>query len=1072
MDDVGRWLTTLGLAQYTEVFRRREIDIQSVTLLSDRDLKEMGVALGPRKKILSAIASLPPATFSPPVPANMPAAERRHLTTLFCDMVASTEYADRLDPEDFRRLVERFLQTCSSVVQRHSGMVASYIGDAVKALFGYPVADEDDAERALLAGLEILEAVAAIDEAREQPLRVRVGVASGEVVVGNFPGAPAGVSTVAFGHVVHLAARLQEMAEPNTILADAATFQAANGAIEFADLGLHALKGFSDPIQIWQACEARSLPSRFARRTRLTKLCGRELEVRRLMRSWEEVSSRRRGQVVVISGEAGIGKSRLLYEVQRRLKGSNQLMVQCSPAFENSTLYPFLAELKRQAGIEDSDKNEDQIRKLRAVLLISGLPIDTTLPTFANLLSIPIPGPEAVSDISSERHRSITKRVFLDWIGNLASSGPLLILFEDKQWADHSSRELLDSLIANLPFLPALILVSVRTEHEAASKEKDNHSQLKLRPLDLENATALLRDISPKNPLSNEVVDFVLDRAEGVPLYIEELTRSAVEIGLPSGVSARDSRFTDSDIPSSLQSSLLARLDRLGPAREIAQIASTIGREFNLDLLREASGFPESDFQLALTNLLHSGLIVPKEGAKEPSFVFKHALLQQAAQQTILRDRSRQLHALIGRTMEKLDPQAASAYPELLAQQFADGEIYDRAADYWLLAGLKAAKTWAKIDAAQMFARGIEAAKMLPESPERRRQILRLELERGDVLYAAFGFVTSEGTAAYRRAIRLSEELGDPEAPVRALDGLFGTHFNSAQYSDAILASDRLIDIGESRDNLKALVLGLQFKGMGLFCRGQLTSARLYLERALRHKSRANEVGSDFPSMTMIHLAMTMQILGYDEDALRYFREAEATVRQQSAYRLAACLGDGCILFAIRDESAIVAQLTQELLPLARENGFNLWINMAQIFNGWAMADIEGSLDGAVSMQDAINTLEDQEVDKSCYLALLCKACLRTGELERSAEAVKRGLNHTNRFGEHYYTAELLRLRGEVEISCGMEPSVAEASFREAIAFAQGQAASYWELKATESLTRLLSSQGRYGEARRELRSH
>jgi class 3 adenylate cyclase/tetratricopeptide (TPR) repeat protein len=1067
MDDIGRWLTALGLGQYTESFRRKEIDLESITLLTDRDLEEMGVALGPRKKILAAIALLPPAFFSVPMQTDTPVAERRHLTILFCDMVASTEYADNLDPEDFQRLMEKFLQTCSVVVQRHRGLVATYHGDAIKAFFGYPIADEDDAERALLAGLEIVKTVANIVDGQGQPLRVRLGAASGEVVVGSFPAASAGVSIEAFGHPVHLAARLQTLADPNTILADAATFQAAKGAIEFADFGQHALKGFFDPVQAWQARQARSLPSRFARRTQLAKLYGRDREVRRLIHSWEEVSKGRRGQVVVIAGEAGIGKSRLLHELQQRLQIPTQLVIQCYPAFENSTLYPFLTELKRQAGIEDADAVEDKLRRLRAALSISDLSIDTTLPIFANLLSIPITGPDSLYDISSERHRTITKKVFTDWIGHLARESPLLIFFEDEQWADLTSRELLSTLIENLPSIPALLLVSMRTERETPLSEREDLLQLKLNPLDPADARAFIREMSPANPPSEEVVSFVLDRAEGVPLYIEELTRSALEIGLPLASSSLTSRSTDGDIPSSLQSSLLARLDRLGPAREIAQIAATIGREFNLQLLREISGLPDSDVVAALTNLVRSGLIVPKEGTKGSDFLFKHALLQQAAQGTILRERSQQLHALIGEIMEVREPEAGSAYPELLARHFADGRLFDKAADYWLLAGLKAGKTWAKVEAAQMFGKGIEAAKMLPDSPERSRRILRLELERGDVLYAAFGFVTGEGTAAYHRAIRLSEELGDPEASVRALDGLFGTHFNSCQYSDAILASDRLIEIGGSRDNLKALVLGLQFKGMSLFCLGQLKSARLFLERALVHKARAEEVGSDFPSMAMIYLSWTMQILGDHDEALRCFREAEATVRGQSPYRLAACLGDGCILFAIREESAMVAQLIEELLPLARENGFNLWTNMAHIFRGWTMVDVEGSRAGTALMQKTIEALEDQEVDKSCYLGLLGEAYLRTGQFERAAEAVRQGLDHANKFHEDYYTAELLRLRGEVELCCGVEPIIAEASFREAIAFAQQQAARTWELKATESLTRLLSSQGGRGEPRR-----
>jgi tetratricopeptide (TPR) repeat protein len=468
---------------------------------------------------------------------------------------------------------------------------------------------------------------------------------------------------------------------------------------------------------------------------------------------------------------------------------------------------------------------------------------------------------------------------------------------------------------------------------------------------------------------------------------------------------------------------------------------------------------PKAVVQEELANLVRSGLIVPKEGARRSDYWFKHALLQQAAQGTILRERRHQLHARIGEAMEARDPNAPSAYPELIAQHFADAGLFERAADYWLLAGLKAGKTWAKVEAAEMFGKGIDAAKMLPDTPERSGRILRLELERGDVLYAAFGYMTREGSAAYHRAIKLSEELGDPQAPVRALDGLFGTHFNSGQFSNAIGVSDRLIELGESRNDVKALVLGLQFKGMSLFCRGQLTSARLYLERALEHKAQADEVGSDFPSMSMIYLAWTLHILGDQEEALDLFREAEAIVRQQSAYRLAAWLGDGCFLFAFRDESDVVLRLTEELLPLAQENGFNLWTKMAHFFRGWAMADISGSSEGTSLMQETVRDLEDQEVDKSCYLGLLGKALLRSGQLDRAAEAVRQGLDQSNKIGEHYYTAELLRLRGEIAASSASEPNVAEASFREAIAFAQGQAARSWERNASESLSRFLMTQ-------------
>jgi class 3 adenylate cyclase/tetratricopeptide (TPR) repeat protein len=996
---------------------------------------------------------------APPLGAELPAAERRHLTILFCDMVDSTNYADRLDPEDFRRLMEGFLQSCSAVIRRHKGVTASYIGDAIQSFFGYPVADEDDSEFAVLAALEILDTVADMSREPGYPLSVRLGIASGQVVVGKFLGAPTGVSTAAFGHVAHLAARLQALAQPNTILTDAATFEAASGAIDFTNYGEHVLKGFAEPVQVWQAHRARLLPTRFAKRARLTKLCGRNAELGLLVERWQTVTTDRRGQAVVISGEAGIGKSRLLNEMQERLRTAPQLMMQCSPAFENSTLHPFLAELKRRADVEDADPTEEKLRKLRNAVSVGQIPADIALAILANLLSIPGPPSDTLNEISAERQRNITEQVFIDWIRHLARSSPILIMFEDEQWADTTSRDLLARIIDNLPSIPALILLSTRSEPATTWIKARSVLHVKLNPLSRADAEALVRDISPSTLPPEPLVSFVLDRGEGVPLFIEELTKTALEAGLPLDTSLPKRRSTTSDIPNSLHSSLLARLDKLGPAKEIAQIAATIGRDFNLDVLRDICQWSDDSLRIALNDLARSGLIVHERGMAGLNFSFKHALLQQAAQATILREHRQHLHGLIAERMEARDPSAASAYPELLAQHYTEAALFDRAADYWLLAGLKAAKTWAKVDAARMFRKGLEAASALPQSVERSRKLLRFELERGDVLYAAFGFVTGEGSEAYHQAIALSEELGDPEAPIRALDGLFGTHFNSGEFSKAMGASEQLIHVGETSGNLKALVIGLQFKGMSLFCQGQLTAARHHLERALGYKDRAEEVGSDFPSMSMIYLSWTLHILGFHQEALDLYYEAEAMVRRQTPYRLAACLGNGCVLFAFRDESANIARLALELLPLAQENGFSLWEKVARFFRGLSLATLDPAYAQNLSTLESAIDLEDQETDKSCYLGLLGKAFLRSGQLARAADTVHRGLEEAHKIGEHYFTAALLNIRGEIELASGSGEPVAEATFREALAFAQAQHARSWEQQAAANLARLRSGQ-------------
>ncbi|RVD32823.1 adenylate/guanylate cyclase domain-containing protein, partial [Mesorhizobium sp. M4B.F.Ca.ET.019.03.1.1] len=593
--------------------------------------------------------------------------------------------------------------------------------------------------------------------------------------------------TVAFGHVAHLAARLQVLAKPNMVLVDAATFEAASGAIDFTRFGKHELKGFAEPVQVWQVQRQRMVPTRFAKRAHMTRLCGRNAELRLLMERWETVVRDRRGSAVWVSGESGIGKSRLLNEIQQRLRSFPQLTMQCSPTFENSTLYPFLAELQRIATIEDGDPTEEKLRKLSNGLSMGSVSSDVALAIFSSLLGIPTARPDRLEGISAERQRNIAEQALMDLVGYLARTTPILILFEDEQWADATSRELLDKIVASLAATPALLLVSSRNTASLPWFNRPDVHHIRLEALGREDAEAIVHDISPNAVAAD--VSVVLDRSEGVPLYIEELTRSVVETGLRLDAAQPKRLSLTNNIPNSLQFLLLARLDRLGPAKEVAQIAAAIGRKFDFDILREICDWPEAELRNAVGDLMRTGLVVAERGTAGAGFSFSHVLLQQAARGTMLHERAQQIHRLIAECIELRDRNAAFARPEVLAEHFADAGLFDRAADYWLLAGVKAAKTWAKADAVRIFRKGLEAAKLLPDSDDRSRKLLRFELELGDVLYAAQGYVTGEGSAAYQRAIALSGKLGEPEATIRALDGLFGTHFNSGQFGKALAAS-------------------------------------------------------------------------------------------------------------------------------------------------------------------------------------------------------------------------------------------------------------------------------------------
>lgn len=1048
MDDVRKWLNGLGLGHLADVFARSQIDLDSLRLLSNEDLREMQIPLGPRKKILAGIKLLN----QDDTPASI---ERRQLTILFCDLVGSTEYATRLDPEDFTKLTQAYLSECTSAVRKHNGIAANYIGDAVQVLFGYPVAEEDDAERALELAFDLLRQIPQIAVPDGPPLRVRIGVASGLVVVGDFVGAPAGVSTVALGSIPSLAQRLQTVAEPQTVLADQKTHDAAAGAFEFTDLGALPLKGFPSDVHVWRADKPRVVENRFAKRGGLTELVDRQDEISSLLDLWQQVIDHQRGQAALIFGEPGIGKSRLIFEVQRRIAQCTYLTLQCANAYSNSALFPFLTLMKRNVGINGNDLPENSLKKLETFLAFSEVPLSDSLPIFADLLAIP-QTQYPVPMLTSARQRDLSRKVLIDWLRHLTQTAPLLLLIEDEHWIDPSSSDVLQALIGEATAFPILIVITTRARAMRTPPTKGEIFEIALQRLAEDDALTLVKALTIGQNLPDETNLMLLEKAEGVPLYAEELARAVLEGGASFTVQQL-SKSSSIGVPSSIQSSLLSRLDKIGPGKMIAQIAAVVGREFDLRLVAHLCGLSPAEMDPVLQGLVEARLISVPEGADRAYYTFTHALLHEAAHETLLKKRSRELHGEVARAIETIHPRLAREHPEVLAQHFTEAEQFERAAECWLAAGRNTGKTWAKVEAANMFANGLKCLARLPASEERDRMELQLELERGDVLYATFGYVTEEGSTAYRNVMRLSEKLGDVDAPIRALDGLFGIALNSARFTDAEWAGDQLLNIGRTRNSLRALVLGMQFKGMCLFSRGQLAQARDYLEEALRHIDHGKEIGSDFPSMTMLYLSWTLQLLGEEQRAIELYEAAEADARGHSAYRLAACLGNCCILHALRDDPAPLPHKLDELSTLARENGFRMWQNFAAFFQGWTAVRATGDADGLEKMQQTCKNLGDQQIDKSCYLGLLADGYLQLGDIDQATATLNEAFNLVGQTGENYFTAELLRLRAEVELRAGM-PDTAAASFREAIEFARRQGALTWERKAMRSLA--LSSLG------------
>ncbi|MDX0524349.1 putative ATPase [Sinorhizobium medicae] len=1051
MSDVTTWLAEIGLQHLAGKFADAQIDFDTLALLSEQDLRELGIPLGPRRKLLAAIAALGRSVRpqgSDPTPV-----ERRQLTILIGDMVGSTEYASRLDPEDVSQLTQTFLSRCSALAKTHGGFVANYVGDALQVLFGFPAAEENDAERAIHLAFDIVAAVPQIETPDSSRLGVRIGVASGLVVVGDIEGAPAGISTVAFGHVPNLAQRLQAIAEPNGIFVDENTFRATASAFAYADIGEKTLKGFSDPVHVRRALKPIAREYRFAGELRSTPLVGRRSELQAVEALWDAVRADRHGRVALISGEPGIGKSRLLFEVGRSFPGVKALVAQCAPAFANSALYPFLRLFKQEVGItEDALLSSD---RLRAALSSSTIPLSVSYPIFTRLLTVE-PDYEP-SRLASSQQEAAISQVFSGWLRQLSSAGPLMLFVEDEQWIDPSSGKLLQTLAHDVAQFPVLLLVTSREKQTKAGFDNAVTAHLALERFSREEAGEFVQNVIEGGHLSSSVVATLLSKAEGVPLYLEELARSALMLAPYTSGRSGAKAECDVDVPVSLQSALMSRLDKLGAVKTVAQTAAVIGREFDLKTLAHVVGLSSEMLRPQIERLVAVGLVAPQPFSNWPRYSFSHSLLQEAARGALLRDRRRELHALVAKAIEVVQPTMVVEHPEILAQHYDEATQFELAADYWLRAGRKLGATWAKVEAANMFAKGIECVRRMPPSKMRDSRELTLELERGDVLYAAYGYITRDGSDAYRNVMRLSEATGDSEAAIRALDGLFGTSFNSARFSDAEWASNQLKEIGRRDGNIKALVLGLQFGGMCAFARGRFPQAREVFLEALENREHADEVGSDFPSMSMLYLSWTLQILGDADAAMELFHAAEMETRRQTDYRLAACLGNGCILMSLRQDVATLQRLVDDLVPLAKRNGFQLWLNFASFFSGWAKVASRQDASGLAQMKHICDNMGQQEVDKTCYLGVLADSYLRMGRVDEATAVLDQALKLAARTGEHYYTSELLRLRGEL-LRQTQRLSDAKESFQEAISFARDQGAKAWEARAKQSLD-LLSSE-------------
>jgi len=733
--DIADWLRKLGLERYEAAFRDNEIDWEALPKLTAEDLKDLGVVLGThRQRLLDAIMALrteAPTADLPavsPDPAVQTDAERRQLTVMFCDLVGSTELSTRIDPEDLREVIGAYHRTVAEVVTEFDGFVSRYMGDGVLIYFGYPQAHEDDAERAVRAGLGAIEAVGRIDT-KSVRLQTRVGIATGLVVVGDLIGHGSAQEQSVVGETPNLAARLQTLAEPNTVVIAAGTRRLVGDLFEYQDLGAIKVKGISGAVPAWQVLRPSVVASRFEalRGSMLSPLIGRDEEIELLLRRWARAKAGD-GQIVLISGEPGLGKSRIVAALQERLRAEPHihLLHFCSPYYQDSSLYPSIDQLRRAARFEPDDLPALKLGKLET-LLARVAPPEEDVALLADLLSLPASERYPVPILSPQRKKERILEALIRQLEGLARQQPVLMVIEDAHWIDPTSRELLDIRVERVRSLPVLLLVTFRPEFQPPWVGQPQVTMVALSRLDRRDRSALVLQIAGGKTLPGDVVAQIAEHTDGVPLFIEELTKSVLESGLLREEGNRyvlDGAMPPFAIPTSLHASLLARLDRLAPVRLVAQIGAAVGREFSYTLLRTVSRLPEHELQTALARLVTSGLVFQRGAPPDAIYTFKHALVQDAAHGSLLRSTRQQLHAQIAEALQTHSPELMDSQPELLAQHYAEAGLVEKSVTCWGNAGHRSIARAAVAEAAAQFQKGLDQLALLPDSLERQRREL------------------------------------------------------------------------------------------------------------------------------------------------------------------------------------------------------------------------------------------------------------------------------------------------------------------------------------------------------------
>jgi class 3 adenylate cyclase/predicted ATPase len=1030
-----------------------------------------------------------PQAVSPVGGGSPPAAERRQLTVMFCDLADSTSLARQLDPEDYREVIRAYQAACAEVIQGFDGYIAQYLGDGLLVYYGYPQAHEDDAQRAIRTGLGVVEAIGRLNTRLEHEsgvrLTVRVGIHTGLVVIGEMGSGPRR-EQLALGETPNIAAKLQGLAAPATVVISALTYRLTQDYFVCQDLGPHTIRPNTAPLYVYRVIEEREAQSRWdiAVRAGLTPLVGRQEELSLLRQRWEQ-SKTGSGQVVLLRGESGIGKSRLVEALREQVQseGYGWLTFRCSPYHTHSAFYPVIDALEHLLQWSRDMSPEAKFTHLEQTLQRYRIPLQEAVPLFAALLSLPLPaeGYPPLS-LSPQRQKQRTQEMLVACLLEETRRRPVPAVWEDLHWADPSTLELLSLVINQTPMAPMLIMMTFRPEFRPPEVTHSHLTQLTLGRLGRHQVEQIVAHFTHGKPLPAEILEQVIAKTGGVPLFVEELIKMVLESGLVQ--EAEDHYVLTGPIPplaipATLQDSLMARLDRLGTARQVAQLGATLGREFSYEVIQAVAPFDEVVLQHELAQLVAAELLYQRGLPPQARYLFKHPLIQDTAYQSLLKSTRQRYHQRIAQVLEEQFPEIVKTQPELLAHHYTEAGLHDQAVSYWLQAGQLAIARSANLEAISHLTRGLEALKMLPDTPERAQQEIALQLALGSPLSMIKGQIAPEVEYTYARAYALCQEMGDSPQRFSVMAGLWRLHLSQARLQMARELAEQCFTLAQHLQDPILLQEAHQKLGATLFYLGELAAAHTHLEQGSalydpHHGHAQFRSGGPDPGVACLSwAAWTLWLLGYPDRSLRRMDEALTLARALSdAYSLGFALYFASTLYIWRREVQPVQETLAAMMALSQEQRFVRWLGGGMIKQGWVLAQ-QGAVQEAIAQMHqglSIWRTAAGEMGLPGNLARLADAYGKAGRAEDGLRILAEALAAIDNHAELYSAAEVYRVQGELLLlQATPDASQAETSFQRALDVARHQQAKALELRAAMSLARLWQHQSKRPQARQML---